>query len=85
MFYVILNTRTNVKFHKSSTNSACSKLGCSVVRNGCSAAKLHTLFFLKNGSSWPRTSEAADGGKHAYPESGLQIAENPLGGGASRD
>ena len=40
---------------------------------------------LKNGSSWPRTSEAADGGKHAYPESGLEIAENPLRGGASRD
>ena len=40
---------------------------------------------LKNGSSWPQTSEAADGGKHAYPESGLQIAENPLEGGASRD
>ena len=34
---------------------------------------------LKNGSSWPRTSEAADRGKHAYPESGLQIAENRLG------
>ena len=33
MFYVILNTRTNVKFHKSSTkNSTCSKLDCSVVR-----------------------------------------------------
>ena len=29
--------------------------------------------------------QAADGGKHAYPESGLQIAENPLEGGASRD
>ena len=40
---------------------------------------------LKNGSSWPRTSEAADGGKRAYPEIGLQIAENPLEGGASRD
>ena len=40
---------------------------------------------LKNGSSWPRTSEAADGGKHAYPESGLQISENVLEGGASRD
>ena len=40
---------------------------------------------LKNGSSWPRTSEAADGGKHAYPERGLQIAENPLEGGASWD
>ena len=36
---------------------------------------------IKNGSSWPRTSKAADGGKHAYPESELQIAENPLGGG----
>ena len=43
------------------------------------------VFFLKNGSSWPRTSKAADGGKHACPESGLQIAENPLEGGASRD
>ena len=40
---------------------------------------------IKNGSSWPRTSKATDGGKHAYPESGLQIAENPLGGGASWD
>ena len=40
---------------------------------------------LKNGSSWPRTSEAANGGKHAYPESGLQIVENPLEGGASWD
>ena len=68
MFYVILNTRTNVKFHKSSTFR---NLDCLVVRDGCSAAKLHTSFFLKNGSSWPRTSKAADGGKHAYPESGL--------------
>ena len=40
---------------------------------------------LKNRSGWRRTSEAADGGKHAYPESRLQIAENPLEGGASRD
>ena len=82
MFYVILNTRTNVKFHKSSTKL---RVLSSVVRDGCSAAKLHTSLFLKNGSSWPRTSEAADGGKHACPESGLQIAENPLGRGASRD
>ena len=56
-----------------------AKLGCLVVRDRCSAAKLHTSFFLKNGSSWPRTSKAADGGKHAFPESGLQIAENALG------
>ena len=40
---------------------------------------------LKNGCSWPRTSKAADGGKHAYPESGLQKADNPLEGGASRE
>ena len=40
---------------------------------------------LKNASSWPRTSEAGDGGKHSYPESGLQIAENPLEEGASRN
>ena len=40
---------------------------------------------LKDGSNWPRTSEAADGGKHAYPKSGLQIAENPLEGGISWD
>ena len=30
-------------------------------------------------------TQAADGGKHAYPESGLEIAENLLEGGASRD
>ena len=33
---------------------------------------------LKNGSSRPRAFEAADRGKHAYPHSGLQIAETPL-------
>ena len=38
---------------------------------------------LKNGSSRPRASEAADRGKHAYPDGELQIAENPLKAGAS--
>ena len=39
---------------------------------------------LKNGSSRPRASEAADKGKHAYPDGELQIvAENLLEGGAS--
>ena len=38
---------------------------------------------LKNWSSRPRASEAADRGKHAYPDGELQIAENPLEGGAS--
>ena len=38
---------------------------------------------LKNGSNCPRASEASERGKHAYPDSGLQIAENPLEGGAS--
>ena len=35
---------------------------------------------LNNG---PRASEAADRGKHAYPDGELQIAENLLEGGAS--
>ena len=38
---------------------------------------------LKNGSSRPRASEAADRGKNAYPDGELQIAETPLEGGAS--
>ena len=38
---------------------------------------------LKNGSNRPQASEAADRGKHAYPDGELQIAENPLEGGAS--
>ena len=38
---------------------------------------------FKNGSNCPRASEAADRGKHAYPDGELQIAENPLEGGAS--
>ena len=38
---------------------------------------------LKNGSSRPRASEAADRSKHAYPDGELQIAENLLEGGAS--
>ena len=38
---------------------------------------------LKNESNRPRASEAADRGKHAYPDGELQIAENPLEGGAS--
>ena len=38
---------------------------------------------LNNGSSRPRASEAAERGKHAYPDGELQIAENPLEGGAS--
>ena len=65
--------------YKHAQNSTFPNFGSSVVRDGCSAAKLHTSFFLKNGSSWPRISEAANRGKHAYPESGLQVAENSLG------
>ena len=38
---------------------------------------------LKNRSSRPRASEAADRGKHAFPDGELQIAENPLEGEAS--
>ena len=38
---------------------------------------------LKNRSSCPRASKVADRGKHAYPDSELQIAENTLEGGAS--
>ena len=38
---------------------------------------------LKDGSSRPRASEAADRGKNAYPDGVLQIAENPLEGVAS--
>ena len=38
---------------------------------------------LKSGSSRPRASEAADRGKHAYPDGEPQIAENPQEGGAS--
>ena len=38
---------------------------------------------LENGSSRPRAIEAANRGKHAYPGSGLQIAEISLEGETS--
>ena len=80
MFYVILNTRTNVKFHKSNTKLRVFEARLFVM-DAAQQSSTHRCF-LRTGLVG---LEAADGGKHACPESGLQIAENPLRRGASRD
>ena len=57
---------------------ACANRCTFVIRDSACLSKQ-----LKNGSSRPRASEAADRGKHSYPDGELKIAENPLKGGAS--
>ena len=71
MFYVILNTRTNVKFHKSSKKLRVFEARLFVI-DTAQQSSTHPSLFLKNGSNWPRTSEAADEGKHACPEVGFK-------------